>query len=997
MAFLKRKNSKLTTTTSVSRKSIFDKATEHRIISIGERLLEHSRTKKQGWLSSAFWSDKLMDWAMQDEGFKIQLFRFVDTFPTLVTPEQVHDHLIDYLTQSEVTLPPGLGLGLKAGGIAQGTMTKTVTNQITKMAKRFIAGTDAISALPELESIWNEGVAFSVDLLGEACVSDSEAADYRQRYLDLLINLPKSVSCWNPNPTLETDHLGPIPRTNISIKISSLFANTDPIAHELSIDRLFESLQPILLEAKKSDIFINFDMEQFKYKDLTLDLFMRCCDEIEFPAGLAMQAYLRSGDDDAKRIIRWSQKTGRSVTVRLVKGAYWDYETIHAEEMGWPIPVWSQKEDTDACFERMASQFIEATPSEAGSGGVKLALGSHNIRSIATALALLEKRELPISALELQMLRGMADQLKGGVLEEGLRLREYIPVGEMIPGMAYLVRRLLENTSNESWLRNSFAEEVNTSILLASPHTGSEENDPGIERIESAPERHLLSPAIEGVGDGRPFFTEPYRDFSNATQRKKFADSIATSVVPSVELITTAEEAQYLVDTAHGAFPAWRDEDPKMRSNVLVKTASLMRERRDELAGIVMQESGKTWREADGDVCESIDFCEYYARMAPRLFDYERLGSFIGELDQQFYQPRGVAAVISPWNFPMAICCGMTVAALVTGNTVLVKPAGQTVGIGKLICEMLWEAGAPRDVLQFAAGPGSIVGSALVRDPRVAIIAFTGSKSVGLNILEVAGNVPEEQSFVKKIVCEMGGKNAIIIDASADLDEAVLGVRQSAFGYQGQKCSACSRVIVVDSAHDQFLDRLIESTRTLVIGNVMEPNTDIGPVIDERAATEIREYIEIGKKEGNLELAESIPKGLEEQTGRAYIAPHIFSGISSHDRIAQEEIFGPVLAVIRVKNFDEAIEVANSTDYKLTGAVYSRKPSNLDKARREFRVGNLYLNRGSTGALVGRQPFGGFGMSGVGSKAGGQDYLLQFVEPRAICENTMRRGFAPGL
>ena len=243
----------------------------------------------------------------------------------------------------------------------------------------------------------------------------------------------------------------------------------------------------------------------------------------------------------------------------------------------------------------------------------------------------------------------------------------------------------------------------------------------------------------------------------------------------------------------------------------------------------------------------------------------------------------------------------------------------------------------------------------------------------------------------------MGGKNAIIIDASADLDEAVLGVRQSAFGYQGQKCSACSRVIVVDSAHDQFLERLVESSRTLIIGDVMEPGTDVGPVIDARAAVEIQEYIEIGKKEGTLVLAEPIPDGLEAKTGRAYIAPHIFSDISSHDRIAQEEIFGPVLAVIRVKDFDEALEVANSTAYKLTGAVYSRKPSNLDKARREFRVGNLYLNRGSTGALVGRQPFGGFGMSGVGSKAGGRDYLLQFVEPRAICENTMRRGFAPGL
>ncbi|MEE2818992.1 MAG: proline dehydrogenase family protein, partial [Planctomycetota bacterium] len=276
--------------------SVFDAATEQRIQAIGTRILDHARNQKQSWLSTAFWSDKLMDWAMEDEQFKIQLFRFVDTFPTLVTPEQVHDHLMDYLSQPGVKLPPGMGLGLKAGGMMQGTMTKTVTSQITKMAQRFIAGTDAMSALPSLEKVWKEGVAFSVDLLGEACVSDAEAAEYRQRYQDLIANLPETVNNWEPKPVLENDHLGPIPRTNISIKISSLFANTDPIANEASIDSLLEALRPLLEEASQNGTLINFDMEQFEYKDLTLELFMRCCDEIDFPAGLAMQAYLRSGD-----------------------------------------------------------------------------------------------------------------------------------------------------------------------------------------------------------------------------------------------------------------------------------------------------------------------------------------------------------------------------------------------------------------------------------------------------------------------------------------------------------------------------------------------------------------------------------------------------------------------------------------------------------------------------------------------------------------------------
>jgi RHH-type transcriptional regulator, proline utilization regulon repressor / proline dehydrogenase / delta 1-pyrroline-5-carboxylate dehydrogenase len=973
-----------------------DPALEDRIKQIGREYLDQSRKSKFGFLSTQFWSDKLMDWSMKDEGFKVQLFRFVDTFPTLKTPEQVHDHLVDYLTQPEVTPPPFLSMGLKAGGMMKGALTKTVSGQITSMAEKFIAGTDARSALPKLKKLWSKNMAFSVDLLGEACVSDAEAEMYQGKYLDLVNNLPDEVASWSANDLLERDHIGPIPRTNVSIKISSLFARTDPIDFEGTIRGLMETLRPILEAAKQRGVFINFDMEQFEHKDITLDLFMRCCEEVDFHAGLAMQAYLRSGDEDARRIIDWSKKTGRQVTVRLVKGAYWDYETIHAEQMGWPVPVWSRKSDTDACFERMTHAFVESMPRSEDEGGVKLALGSHNVRSIAVALALLEKHNLPTEALELQMLHGMADQLKAAAVERRLRLREYVPVGEMIPGMAYLVRRLLENTSNESWLKAGFLDQASPDALLASPHKQFA-SDPGVERIEQAPERHELLPAVKGVGNGRPFFSEPMRDFADARQREAFNRAIQSAQVPNVANDGTVDQAKDTISRLHDAFPKWRDTDPRERAAVLTKAAQIMRDRRDELSGIIIKENGKDWRNADADVCEAIDFMEYYARLAVPLFEPQRLGRFVGELDLQLYQPRGVAAVISPWNFPLAICCGMTTAALVTGNTVIVKPAEQTPGIAKVMCEILWQAGAPKEALAFLPGQGETAGAAIVRDPRIAIIAFTGSKAVGLDIIKAAGITPDEQSFVKKVVCEMGGKNAIIIDASADLDEAVLGTRYSAFGFQGQKCSACSRVIVVDTAHDLFLERLVESTRSLVIGDPLDPGTDVGPVIDREAKEKILSYIEIGKQEGKLEIVMEVPAGLEEKTGRDFVGPHIFSGIQNHHRLAQEEIFGPVLSVMKVSSFDEALEVANSSPYKLTGGVFSRKPAHLERAKREFRVGNLYLNRNITGALVGRQPFGGFGMSGIDSKAGGRDYLLQFVEPRAIAENTMRRGFAPGL
>ncbi|MSR40785.1 MAG: aldehyde dehydrogenase family protein [Phycisphaerales bacterium] len=971
-----------------------DPAVESRAFEIGSDFLDRARKAKVGVL--AVWSEGLMDWAMQDEAFKVQLFRFVDCFPTLKDNDAVYDHLTDYLSQPGVTPPPFVATALKAGFIAKGLVTKTMSGQITSMASKFIAGTDAQDALPALQKIWDSGLCFSVDLLGESCVSDEEATAYRQKYLDLVVNLPTQVASWKSNPRLDNDHLGRIPRTNVSIKISSLSARVDPIDTEGSVRSLLESLDPILRAAKERGVLVNFDMEQFALKDLTLELFMRACEAHDFEAGLAMQAYLRSGDEDAQRIIAWSKRTGRRVTVRLVKGAYWDCETINSEQQGWPIPVWGRKCDTDASFERMASAFIASTPKSTSEGGVKLALGSHNARSIAAALAALEKRGLPRNAIELQMLHGMGDQLKLAAIELDLRLREYVPVGELIPGMAYLVRRLLENSSNESWLKAGFKDNASVESLLASPHREFD-SDPGIERILRAPEKHKLSAAHASIGDGKPFYTEPMRNFALSSTRDAFKSAMQQAKVPVVENSGTLADVVRVVGVAHAAFPAWRDSAYITRAAVLTNAARELRERRDALSAVIVKESGKVWREADADVCEAIDFCEYYAREGARLFESERLGAFVGELDEQWYQPRGVSVVIAPWNFPLAICCGMAVAALVTGNTVIVKPAEQTPAIARMLCEILWRAGAPKDCLHFLAGNGETVGAALVRDPRVALIAFTGSKAVGLDIVKAAGIVVEGQEFVKKVVCEMGGKNAIIVDSSADLDEAVIAVRQSAFGFCGQKCSACSRVIVVGSAYTPFLHRLVEATRALVVGDPSNPSTDIGPVIDQDSARKIRSYIEIGKGEAKHELTLPIPEGLEAKVGLPYVGPTIFSGVKPEHRIAREEIFGPLLAVLPAKDFEEALKMANSPEYKLTGGVFSRRPAHLTKARREFRVGNLYLNRGITGALVGRQPFGGFGMSGLGSKAGGRDYLLNFVEPRAVCENTMRRGFAPGL
>ena len=927
---------------------------------------------------------------MQDAAFKVQMFRYVDTFPTLRDSHQIHSVLQDYLSQPGVQIPPGLGVGLKAGSFVKGALAKTITANIKRMAGNFIAGCDAESALPKLERLWQEQTGFSVDLLGEACLSDEEAEAYRQRYLDLLHHLPDQVEKWREQPILESDHLGPIPRTNVSLKISSLSSQLQLTDFHGSIERLFESLRPILELAAKRNVLINFDMEQFAFKDLTLALFRHCCERIDFPASIAVQAYLRSGPDDAAQLISWAQSTKRQITVRLIKGAYWDYEVIHAEEMGWPIPVWTEKNDTDACFERMTEQFLQATPRSNSEGGIKLALGSHNVRSIARAKALLSELNLPLNAIEFQFLEGMADELRAALIESGARVRSYLPLGEMIPGMAYLVRRLLENTSNESWLRGSLSNEVSDEKLLEAPRQTKAENSP-----QDFGKRHHLSVSVPEIDAGRPFSTEPFRDFADAQQRSAFASAINEAKIPEVRFDATVEQADQAIRVANTS--DWSERDVLERSATLLATADWFRQRRDFLAGVIIQEAGKTWQEADAEVCEAIDFCEFYAREAVPLFRGERLGDFLGELNEQRYHSAGIAAIISPWNFPLAICTGMTVASLVTGNPTLVKPSRQTPGSAALLCEALWESGVPRDALHFIPGSGSRVGAYLTHDPRIDLIGFTGSRDVGFQILQAAGQLSPEIPNAKKVICEMGGKNAIIIDSTADLDEAVSAVRHSAFGYSGQKCSACSRVIVVKDAYEPFLRRLVEATSSLTVGDPRLPNTDFGPVIDEAAAKNIRDFIQIAKQENRLELGMPTPPGLAEQIGKPVIGPHIFSAVQPDDTIAQEEIFGPVLAVMVAADFEEALSIANNSVYRLTGGVFSRTPTHLQQAKQQFRVGNLYLNRGCTGALVGRQPFGGFGHSGTGTKAGSKEYLKHFANPIACCENTMRRGFAPGL
>src|ERR671913_430686 len=443
----------------------------------------------------------------------------------------------------------------------------------------------------------------------------------------------------------------------------------------------------------------------------------------------------------------------------------------------------------------------------------------------------------------------------------------------------------------------------------------------------------------------------------------------------------TEREADMALETATKTFDSWSRMEPEARARILLRAAAIMRRRKFEMLAWEVYEGGKPWAEADAQVAEAIDFLEYYAREMLRLKDGVDIYSIPGEESRYFYQPMGVGVIIAPWNFPTAILTGMSSAAIVSGNTVIMKPSEFTSVIGAVVAEIFEEAGLPEGVLNFLPGYGSEVGDYLVEDARTRFISFTGSMKTGLRINELAARQIENQRWVKRVIAEMGGKDAMVIDDSADLDSAAADIVKSAYGYSGQKCSAASRAILHADVYDEVLDKVVEKAKALKIGDPESADVNVGPVISEPQFEKVSGYVDVGKQEGDRVLGEDPG----DPDNGYFISPTIFE-VEREARVAREEIFGPVLSVIKASDFDEALHVANDSPYGLTGGVYSRNRDHLERARREFKAGNVYFNRGITGALVGVQPFGGFGMSGTDSKAGGPDYLPLHMLARTVVE-----------
>ena len=953
---------------------------------------------------------RLMEWSMKDPVFKTQLFRFVDVLPSLNTSAEIVRHLQEYLGDKAVALNPALKAGLAASSFAPALVAAPVKAQIVDMAGQFVAGQTGDDLIKQIRRNAKLGLATTIDLLGETVVNDAEADVFLRRNLEVLDSVSKFFAA-EPQPAFsDVGPKGPIPRLNLSVKISALTPDVHPADPENSIAALKERLRPILRRATEVGALINFDMESYKLKDLTLALFKSIFEEPEFrqqPAiGIALQAYLRDCEADLRDLVAWARRHQRPLNVRLVKGAYWDYETIIAQQRGWPIPVWQRKPESDANYEKLTVFLLEnidlITPNFA----------SHNVRSVAHAIAQAERLGVDPRAYEFQALFGMADELKVSLLKMGHRVREYCAIGELLPGMAYLVRRLLENTSNEGFLRIKNMGEATKEQLLGNPAAA----------IAAAPEPLARRPLPAGA-----FVNAANTDFSLAANREKQRVALQhyesaqlgkkwplvingrkisdRPFLPSVNPARpsqvvgywakgTVQDADDAVAAAVAYFPKWRSTPVAERAAILLRAADLMESRRLEINALLILEAGKPWVEADGDVSEAIDFLRFYAIEMQRMARPVVTQAVPGERCVQTWTPRGVGVAVAPWNFPLAILTGLTVAPLVAGNCVIIKPARQTSVIGALLMEVMQAAGVPAGALHYLPCSGADAGAHLVAHPQVDFIAFTGSRAVGCGIWEEAGQTRPGQLNLKKVVCEMGGKNAMVIDNDADLDEAIPAALYSAFGYAGQKCSALSRLIVLEGVYDKFVDRFLAACPSFPVGDPAHPGTIVNPVIDEAAQKSILGYIEAGKRECTLAWQAQLAPEVA-ASGGYYVPPTVFTGCKVEHTIVREEIFGPVLAILKAKDLDEAFAMVNASDYALTAGFFSRSPRALERAQQEMIVGNLYLNRGCTGAVVERHPFGGFKMSGGGTKAGGREYLENFLFPRLVAENVIRRGFTP--
>ncbi|MFO7750540.1 MAG: proline dehydrogenase family protein, partial [Desulfobacteraceae bacterium] len=838
---------------------------ESRVKNTGLEIFNKVDKEKPSLFRKDFWTGKMMDWSMKDEAFKVQMFRFVDVFPYLNRPESVADHIQQYFCRPEHDFPKALQFGLKM--VSPDSMTakmaaKTISSNIHSMGKQFIVGNTLDEAAPVMKKIRDKGFPWVMKILKEEVKSVEEEEAFVRDQIEFFDRFQEIQKKWNPvgdkkkNEESELDW-GDTPTCVMSVMVSSMYAQymDKACAFDHSVEKAKERLRPILRKAIKINACLILDMEHLPLRELTLETFKSILEEPEFAGyphvGLVYQAYLKDAEEPLEDLICWVRQRKQPIHIRLVKGAFWDEEVTRAHQDNIPVPVFTNKYDTDAMYEKLTRRILE------NNDLIVYKCGSHNIRSIACAIETAKELGVPENRYEFQMLYGMAENLRAALGKAGYRVRLYAPIGEVIPGMAYLVRRLLENTSNESFLRQSFEEGVDREKLLTDPaelakshesaYLSGKEETPAYEEkktFENEPPmawtpdaRRSMQQAIEKIRFNGPKTIALRIGGQDVTTNATFHSTNPNS--PDEILATAAfagaNEVENAVKAAGEARSQWADTRPGRRSEVLFKAAGLIRVKRFELAAMTVLETGKNWNDAQADVNEAIDFLEYYGREMIRLSGSHPVSSKLGESSRLFIEPRGTAAVITPFNMPLPVPAGTVGAALVTGNAVIFKPAPQATIIGSMLVSIFEEAGVPEGVLNLITAENAEPGELLAGHPDVDLVCFTGSTDAGQKVLEkTTGDIRSRKGLTKTIL-SLVGNNAIIMDSDADLDAAVGEIITSAFGYQGQKCSALSRLIVLEENYDKVVDKVRAAADSLDMGPVEDPRNGFGAVIDEEA------------------------------------------------------------------------------------------------------------------------------------------------------------------
>jgi RHH-type transcriptional regulator, proline utilization regulon repressor / proline dehydrogenase / delta 1-pyrroline-5-carboxylate dehydrogenase len=856
-----------------------------------------------------------------------------------------------------------------------------IDRAIGLMAARFIVPDTPTEVRARLEDLDRLGRDASLDQLGELVFMQEEA----DRYADAVIRLiDLAAAHYGSSADRRIVNDAGIPRAHASVKLSALSTHFNPVDPEATAMEMRDRLTRILRHAKRRGAFLCFDAEHYAYRDLSLQvpaIVLAATPDLEdfSDFGFVVQAYLKDAVPFVEQVAALARQRGHRIQVRLVKGAYWDAETAEAAAHDVPAPTFWNKAETDIHFQQLVLHILKR------SDILALAVGSHNLREHAFAEIARAQLHPHAPVIEHQVLHRTAEGLARALSAAGWVTRDYVPVGDLVVGIAYLVRRILENSSQVGILAQN----------RDGPSADAIASDParGLSELMAQGE-YVWDPAVRAVDEG--FRPSPPVRLHLPPERVAFAAALASTAVNTPASVTP-DDVPHMVQRAVRGAEAWRVWPVEARAAVLIRAAELLRTQRLALGALIVREGRKVWAEALADVDEAVDYLRFYARSADRW--HTVLGDRL--------QPLGVAAVIAPWNFPLAIPCGMTAAALAAGDAVLLKPAEQTPTIGAALATLLHAAGVPPEALVFVPGDGQ-VGAALVANAQVDLVAFTGSWEVGAQIFSTSARVPTRR--LRRVIAETGSKNPIVVAASADLDSAIAGILHSAFGHAGQKCSACSRVIVDARLAHALAERLGKAAGELPVGRAEDPATQVNPVITTADAARLR----AAAARAAAEVQATGGRVVVDTTGREapsdHVGPAVFlvrEGVDpAQVPLANEELFGPIVHLMPFRTPEEAVRFANGVPYALTAGIFAQSAEDVDFFASRLDAGNLYINRPITAARVGIEPFGGFKRSGTGPKAGGDEYLLAFVEvvpchPPTVASvvesilHTSRRALAP--